>query len=158
MRESIAAVALIRREQDGQRYWLAQWNRHWQRYHFVGGHKRPEESFRECVVREVSEELGLRDSTDFRAAAEPLARVEYTAWSESAAQETHYTMELFDVELAGDTAWQTVDGDSRNRWLTETEIRAQRCADGQPASESMVRLLTTAKLLAEDETATLPSS
>jgi molecular chaperone DnaJ len=64
MRQSVAAVALIRRSEAGQALWLAQWNPHWRRYNFVAGHKRPDESFRQCVVRELAEELGLREGAD----------------------------------------------------------------------------------------------
>ena len=59
MRQSIAAFAVIRRDERGQTLWLAQWNPKWGAYHFVGGHKRPEETFRECLVREIGEELHL---------------------------------------------------------------------------------------------------
>ena len=41
---SEAAVALIRRKQDGQTVWLAQWNDKWQAYHFVSGQKRLDET------------------------------------------------------------------------------------------------------------------
>ena len=152
MRSSQAALALIRQQQDRQTLWLAQWNRNWQRYNFVGGHKRPEESFRECVVREVSEELGLRPDADFRAAVNPLAQLEYTAWSESARQETQYTMELFEVELLGDGSRQKVNGNPRNRWLTEVEIRGLRCGDGSRVSETMLLLLSKAGLLPTPKT------
>lgn len=59
MRLSEAAVALIRREHDGPTLWLAQWNQNWRTYTFVGGHRWPEETFRECLVRELGEELGV---------------------------------------------------------------------------------------------------
>ena len=147
MRQSLAAVALIRREQEGQTVWLAQWNPRWQRYHFVSGHKQPDESFRQCMVRELAEELHVRESIDFRVAAEPLSHLEYTAWSESAQAETAYTMEAFEVELIGEMAQQTVHADPRNRWLTEPEIRGQYCRDGNPASPSMGLILS--KLITE---------
>ena len=79
--------------------WLAQWNPKWERYHFVSGHKRANESFRECMIREVGEELNLREDIEFTVAADPLARVEFEAWSESAEVETSYTMELFKVRF-----------------------------------------------------------
>ena len=139
-RRSEAAVALIRRESDGQTLWLAQWNRKWQAYHFVAGHRRPDETFRECLVRELGEELGLRADVDCTAAAEPLARVEYSAWSESARAETQYTMELFAVELTS-AARASADEDPRNRWLSGPEIASQRCQDGRPVSATMQRLL-----------------
>jgi ADP-ribose pyrophosphatase YjhB (NUDIX family) len=63
VRPSLASIALIQRNQHGQRQWLAQWTENWQGYHFVGGHKRPDESFRDCVIR-VAEELLLAEGTD----------------------------------------------------------------------------------------------
>ena len=149
MRRSIAALALFRRDADGQTLWLARWNEKWRRFHFVGGHKRPSETFRECVEREVAEELGLTAGADFRCADEPLAHLEYTAWSHGAGQETAYEMELFDVELCRDSARQKVAADSANRWVSQTEIVAGRCADGRPISETMAQLLTKAGLIAE---------
>ncbi|MBM4040912.1 MAG: NUDIX hydrolase [Planctomycetes bacterium] len=144
MRQSLGALALIRKEAEEGTLWLARWNRHWRAYSFVGGHKRPDETFRECVIREVGEELGLREESDRTVAPQPLAHLDYTAWSESAQAETAYTMELFDVELTSDTARRAVDADSACRWLTEAEVRARRCADGQPVSRTMGELLTRA--------------
>ena len=136
MRESLAAAALIRREQDGRTLWLAQWNQRWQRYNFVAGHKEPGESFRACLLREVGEELGLAEGADFQVAAEPAARLQYTAWSDSAGTETTYTVELFAVRLTPD-AERHVAADPRNRWLSEDDIRSGRCADGALVSPTM---------------------
>ena len=149
MRQSVAALALIRSRKEGHTLWLARWNRHWQSYSFVGGHEHPEESFRECVVREVGEELGLSEGTGFAVASQPQAHLEYTAWSESAQAETAYVIEIFDVELLGTAARDAVDADPQNRWVTEAEIRSQRSADGEPISATMERLLSMAGLLPE---------
>jgi hypothetical protein len=57
MRRSEAGVALIRDNVDGgQTRRLARWNTRWQVFHFVAGHRRPEESIRTGLVREVAEE------------------------------------------------------------------------------------------------------
>ncbi len=146
MRQSNASIALIRRGQGLETRWLAQWNRSWRCYNFVGGHKHDDESFRQCVIREVNEELEIAEGSDFAVAEHPLARLDYTAWSDGAGQETHYVMELFDVRLIGEAARRQVDADPRNRWLTEAEIRSCRCTDGQPVSETMGRILNQAKL------------
>jgi 8-oxo-dGTP pyrophosphatase MutT (NUDIX family) len=140
VRQSIAAAALIGREHEGQTVWLAQWNARWGRYHLVGGHKREEESFRECIVREIGEELGFREGSDFSIGEGPSTNVEFTAWSEGAREETGYTIEIFWIRLSADAERQ-VSTDPRNRWLTETEIRAQRTSDDQPVSVTMGRLL-----------------
>ncbi len=146
MRTSVAALALLRRTSaTGSVEYLAQWHARWNGYHFVGGHNRPDESFRACCVREIEEELHLTEGRQFRVAAGPLAHLEYVAFSQGAGAETAYTIELFDVELLGDAA-QIVAADAANRWLSEADIRARRCRDGKAVSDTMLRLLTLAGL------------
>src|SRR5437773_919158 len=80
MRTSVASIALIQKREQGQTQWLVQWNRNWRCYNFVGGHKHPDEDFRECLLREVKEELGLDEGSDYAVADGPRAHLEYTAW------------------------------------------------------------------------------
>src|ERR1043165_3749688 len=141
MRKSIAAVALIRRTQADQMRYLAQWNPKWRRYNCVAGHKREAESFRECMLREVNEELGLCEATDFEVSEAPLAHLEFDSWSESAGVETHYVMEVYEVIILNDAALGKVTGDSRNRWLSEREILSERAEDGNAVSPTMLRIL-----------------
>jgi 8-oxo-dGTP pyrophosphatase MutT (NUDIX family) len=141
-RRSQAALAVVCRPgPDGAPLWLAQWNAHWQRYHFVGGHRRPDETFRQCLLREIAEELHLTEGTDFEADEQPLAHVEYVAWSERHQAETQYEMELYRVRLLGENVLERIQADPLNRWLSADEIRAGRTADGQPVNETMARLL-----------------
>lgn len=141
MRRSVAAFALIRQSTDGRRHWLAQWNRRWQAYNFVGGHKRDPETFRDCVVREIGEELGLRPDVDFMTDPEAIAHYEYSAFSRPSEEETEYIIEVFAAEVAGPEAFEKVTRDPNNRWLSEAEIRAGRCDDGRPVSETMKTIL-----------------
>ncbi len=146
MRTSVAALALFRRTGPcGAIEYLSQWNDKWQAFHFIGGHKEPDESFRACCVREVAEELRLAEGGQFRVAAEPLARLDYVAFSQGAGVETAYTVEMFDAELLGD-AEQVVEADPANRWLSEADIRARCCRDGRAVSDTMFRQLTLAGL------------
>lgn len=145
MRTSVAAFALFRRAAAGAVEYLTQWNDRWHAFHLVGGHKHDGESFRACCVREVTEELHLEEGRGFRVAAEPLTHLEYVAFSQGAAEETAYTVELFDAELLGEAA-RTVTADPANRWVSEADVRARRCRDGRPVSETMFRLLTLAGL------------
>src|SRR6266851_5036953 len=123
MRQSRASAAYIERRLQGRIQWLTHWSNSWHAFHLVGGHKREEETFRECLCREVSEELGLAEGTQFNAGAEPLARLEYTAWSESAQVETAYTLEVYRVELIGDHVEDKVSCSLDNQWVTEDEVR-----------------------------------
>ena len=145
MRISTAALALIRRTTpDGVPQWLTLWNENWRALSLVGGHRHADESFRDCCVREVTEELELVPDLDFRVAPAPEDHLEYVAESGSAGVPTAYTMELFPVELLTDTARKRVEADPDCCWLTEGEIRAQRSHDGRAVSATVERLLTAA--------------
>ena len=143
MRRSEAAVALIRREVESSTRWLAQWNEGWEAFSFVGGHKRDNESFRECMVREIQEELGLRDGADVLVPSAAVLHLEYTAFSRRAGAETDDVMELFEVALVGDQSMAAIAGNLANRWLSEPEIMACRCHDGRPVSETPRRFLNS---------------
>src|SRR5438874_7206860 len=100
MRTSVAALALFRRAApSGCVEYLAQWNDAWSAFHFIGGHKRVDESFRHCCVREVVADLDLVEERDFRIALERRQHLRYIHSSGNAGVETGYTFELFDAEL-----------------------------------------------------------
>jgi 8-oxo-dGTP pyrophosphatase MutT (NUDIX family) len=142
MRYSTAALALIEEPGNPARC-LVQWNDGWQAYSLVGGHQRLGESFRECVHREVAEELRLAEGTDFRVGLYPLARAAYRAFSRRAQEETEYRLELFAVELLGE-AITRVSADPANRWVARREVAARRADDGRPISDQVRRLLDAA--------------
>src|SRR5262249_25655090 len=119
-------------------------------FFFVGGHRKGSETFRHCVIRETSEELGLAHHVDFRVGVDPvtLQPLKYVAYSQNAKLDTAYTMELFEVELLNNRARERVAVDPRNRWLTEQEISRLEAFDGRPVSVTMPMLLNMAGLLA----------
>jgi 8-oxo-dGTP pyrophosphatase MutT (NUDIX family) len=132
MRQSEAALALIRRPAPGGTEYLVQWNEKWRALNLVGGHRRPQESFRDCLLREVAEELDLRSGADYVAPDAPIAHLEYVAFSESSQQETGYTIELFVVELPP-LAAERVSREPANAWVDEAALQsaAQRRSSGQ---------------------------
>jgi 8-oxo-dGTP pyrophosphatase MutT (NUDIX family) len=144
-RRSVSSVALISRRDTpgGRTLWLARWNARWNALHFVAGHLEEGESFRECVLREIREELGLGPADQVTVSDEPLAVARFSAWSRSAQERTAYVMALFRVELS-DEARRRVDADPLTCWLTAEQIRARRSADGRPVSATMGRLLREA--------------
>jgi len=141
VRESVAAAALIREDRGGDTWWLARWSRSWQCYHLVGGHKHDDESFRQCLVREIGEELGLQEHDDFMLSEEPAAHLEFVAWSEGAKEETAYTTKLFDFQFRCGAARAKVDERPKTRSVCEAEIRDGRCNDGNPISHTMGLIL-----------------
>ena len=142
-RHSVAAVACITRQEQGQTLYLAQWNLHWRALNFIAGHKRPEESFRECLIREIGEELGLALGEDYQIPDEPLLRLEFEAFSDGAWELTSYVLEVFRVVLNEDSAVEKIAANPDNRWVTEAEILAGRCTDSTRISPTVARVVTT---------------
>jgi 8-oxo-dGTP pyrophosphatase MutT (NUDIX family) len=140
-RRSVAAMALVQRQEKGRTLYLAQWNLNWRALNLVGGHKRPDESFRECLVREIGEELGLALGDDYLLSDEPPLRLEFDAFSDGAWGPTSYEMEIFPVVLTVDSVLEKIAGNPDNRWVTEDEILAGRCNDSTRVSPTMTRIL-----------------
>lgn len=147
LRHSEGGIALINRQVNGQTEWLAQWNKHWKAFFFVGGHRHAQETFHDCVLRETQEELGLSPTADFSVATTARAELDYVAYSQSAQADTEYSMQLFDATIITEEAHGRVNSDPRNRWLTEREICEQEAFDARPVSVTMAMLLQKAGLL-----------
>jgi 8-oxo-dGTP pyrophosphatase MutT (NUDIX family) len=142
-RTSEGGIAIVERHFAGRTEWLAQWNDNWKALFFIGGHRQPGESFRECVVREIQEELNLT-LQEFTVAATPAHHVEYKAQSSSAGELTAYVMELFETQLS-QSVLARVEQDTRNRWLSEGEIRGLEAHDARPISATIFVLLSLAR-------------
>lgn len=139
-RYTAAAFAWIKRPLPGGLLYLCQWNRKWQAFNLIGGHQEPSESARQCVVREIAEELGLAAGEDIAVAAEPLARIEFTAWSVPLGEWTAYDMTAFAATIANPAALARVGENAENRWLSAAELTAGRTDDDRAVSEVATRL------------------
>jgi len=143
MRTSVAALALIRRAAPTGDEYLTQWNEKWGMYSLVGGHVEGEETFRECCVREVAEELELALGVGFAVAERPMRpEVEYTAMSGGLNVMTLYRVALFAVELRTPEAVAKVSAMPENRWLTLPEVSAGATTDGKPVSAQVTTVFT----------------
>lgn len=140
LRHSEGGLALITRIVNGEKQWLAQWNDNWKAFFFVGGHREPEENFRECVIREICEELEL-NSDQFQVAESATNRLEYIATSRGAGVPTAYTMEVFETTLSPEMEFR-VDVDHQNAWLTEKDVRNLTVGGVRPISVTVQVLLS----------------
>ena len=105
MRVSEAALALITRvNAQSETEYLTQWNETWHAYSLIGGHVEAGESFRECCVQEVEEELELRSEIDFRLASEAMGPInEYDEVSKAAGVLTNYRIQVFSTQILSST-------------------------------------------------------
>ncbi len=153
MRISEAGLALFKRTgAGGVTEYLTQWSDTWHAFSLVGGHVEPGESFYQCCVREIEEELALANGDGFRVAPGPLRpRFEYTAVSQRAGVETRYVIEIFASELLTPEAVAQVETASNNRWVTEPEIRRHLTFDGKAVSAQVGTVLILAGVLPAHE-------
>lgn len=122
MRESQAAVVLIREQHDAGWRYLCHWSDSWNALHFVGGHREPSETFRECAVREAQEELGIGPA-EIVVEEQPLGRLEYVTFSVSAGVQTFYVIEVFYAAVDATLCHQITLFRPRNHWVSREEIR-----------------------------------
>jgi hypothetical protein len=141
LRTSEGAVALIRgKDRHGQDAVLAQWNERWGAFFLIGGHRDGTETFRQCVAREVVEELELARGEPHEFEVEPpYPPLEYVAWSRGYDQYTAYTMHRFEVKLtpAGLASVEANWDRLRLYWLTRSEISNLQTTDGRRVSETV---------------------
>ena len=126
---------MITKEVNGETHYLAQWNDKWKAFFLVGGHRENGESYRECVVREVCEELDIQED-NFQVSPEAREQLEYCAISNRTKLLTNYRHHLFDVSL--DT--HLAEG-SNNAWLSAEEVFRSETNDGRMISDTMQLLV-----------------
>ena len=112
-------------------------------YSLVGGHVEPGESFRDCCIREIMEELELTPDADFRVAESPIVPTcEYTAVSGSAGVPTLYSADIYAVHILNIEASMKIDANQVNRWLNAGEIAKLSTSDGRLISDQVRTLFT----------------
>jgi 8-oxo-dGTP pyrophosphatase MutT (NUDIX family) len=139
LRRSEAGLALISLTSAGQTEFLCQFHEKTKAFFLIGGHREAGESFRDCVIREVSEELSLAPA-DFSVANQPQKILHFHARSTSTKLDTEYDIHLFDVTVATG-ALAKVEADPRNTWLTADEVREELFHQGKRISSDMRRIL-----------------
>jgi len=138
-RQSEGGIALFQRAVRGKRQWLAQWNENWQAFFFVGGHRQESETF--SPVRH-SRDRGRtgpgRVGLHGRVASGGPPRIPCSFPQRRRADG------LRDGAVRGQARAgrsRSRRRDSRNRWLTEGEIRGLEAHDGRPISVTILLLL-----------------
>ncbi|HEX3314333.1 MAG TPA: NUDIX domain-containing protein [Gemmataceae bacterium] len=143
MKTSQESVALICRRVHGRTKYLAQWSDVRQMFLLIGGHVEAGESYRDCCMRAVAEQLDIEAERDFHVAPAPLqARQSYIAESGSAGVVTEHQVELYAVAIHEESAGEGIAGDPANRWLDLAEIRRGETSDGRPISPQVETVLT----------------
>jgi ADP-ribose pyrophosphatase YjhB (NUDIX family) len=143
MRNSEAALAwIIRVSANGTTQVLTQWSATWQAFSLIGGHREPNESFRECCIREIEEELQLCYPNDFLVSEEPICPpIQYVGFSKRARQKTQYYHIIFRAYTRLGDAFLNQSDMATNRWVSFEEIQRKRTQDDLLISEQVFHAL-----------------
>lgn len=133
-RQSEAALAWITRVTDSQETeYLTQWNKSWKAYSLIGGHVEDGESFRECCIREIEEELHCT-SVDYQVEPHPCATLRFSGFSKAAREETDYHWQVF-ITHPSSGLLDRLPKDCV--WVQAKHIQAGRASDGQPIADQV---------------------
>lgn len=152
VRQSRGSLVLFERRTAAGRELLARWNTGWGGYFFVGGHQHPNESSRQCLIREIAEELSLEVDKDFSLEDQPVLQLRYTAASASAGVDTAYRLDVFRGLILSGEAYEQIEAAPETRWLTIGEVETRRANNGgvvTPTMQTVVRRLKDSGCLLE---------
>jgi len=147
MQRLIRSIALIRKPADHRTNWLARWQNHSHHYGFIMAQPLEGESFRECIDREVGWVLNLERQQDYLVANMAQINLDFCDALPGDAHETHIVAAFYVVNLYRKSAWQQVDADRENRWLTAEEIYAGQASDQRPIDPTLRFLIRHSQVI-----------
>jgi hypothetical protein len=138
------SIGLIRHPKEVERLWLAVWDQQSAHFDFVFAERLENDSFRECLDREIAWTLPLRKGKDYLISS--VARLHLdTAFS--VAEQTNlmlYSIELFIVDLFGKMAAKSLANDPDMLWVSSEEVLGGQTNCGRKISPRLVSLIRKA--------------
>ena len=105
-----------------------------------------DESFRECLDREIAWVLDLRRGKDYIVSSQ--ARLHLDVPVEAADDETFFVVEFYIADLYGKASRGMVELNRDVSWLTSDEVLSGQTSKGVPVNPSLVELLNRADVIA----------
>ena len=141
------SIALIRKPAAHGTAWLARWDDGQQYYDFVMAEPLEDESFRECIDREVGWVLRLDRQRDYLVANMARLNLEFQARLPGHSEPAQVTAVFYAVDLYRKAAWHQVDADPLNRWLSSKEICRGKTGDGQRINPLVTFLIRRSEVI-----------
>jgi hypothetical protein len=146
MNHFTGSIALLRHPEHLENQWLAYWNASRKHYDFVTAERLDDESFRECLDREIAWLLDLRRGKDYIISSQ--ARLHLDIPVESEEDETFFVVEFYIADLYGKSGRASVELNKQLRWLASDEVLSGQTSEGLPVNPSLVALLDKADVIA----------
>ncbi|MDG2127180.1 MAG: hypothetical protein P8K08_04240 [Fuerstiella sp.] len=146
MNHFTGSIALLRHPERLENHWLTYWDARRQHFDFVTAERLDDESFRECLDREIAWVFDLRRGKDYIISSQ--ARLHLDLPVESENEETFYVVEFYIADLYGKASRAMVELNKEVRWLTSDEVLSGQTSEGVPVNPSLVELLNRADVIA----------
>jgi hypothetical protein len=143
MDKFVGAVALIRHPIELEKQWLAHWDPRYGHYDFVIAARLENDSFRECLDREIAWSLPLRKGKDYLISSVARLHLDATLLISGHSAPMPVTTEFFVVDLYGKSASARVADDPNTRWVTSSEVldTTTKCGHSiSPQLSTMIRI------------------
>lgn len=138
-RISESSLALIKRKSTQGVELFVQWNARWKQFHFVGGHREPDEDYRECLIRELREELEVAPEDGVQIAELPCLSLEFLSKSVRSGTMTRYRMRVFEVSI-DEHLLDELETSPSVCWVSPPEILSGRTEAGKPIADNVQRV------------------
>ena len=142
-----ASIALIRHHDEPEHHWLSFWNAAAQQFSFVVAERLENESWRECLDRELAWELDLRRGKDYLISSMARLHFEEAIVEPNSDEPAKLEIEFYVVDPYGRAGREAFKSLPDSRWLSNNELRSGKCESGEAIDPWLVDLLRKADLL-----------
>lgn len=141
------SVALIRHPEGKERKWLVKWVSASGWWTFVTAERIGNESWRECLDRELAWVFPLRRGKDYLISSMARLHLEEIVCDSQTGEDLHVAFEFFVVDPYGRDARKTFDTLEGTRWVTTAELLGGNASDGTAIDPQLTELLLKADIL-----------
>lgn len=140
----IGSIGLIRDQRVDGTLWLVRKPDNRQHYSLIQAERVDDESWRDCLDREIAWLLELESGRDYLISS--VARLRYDTEVEERNQIVRYVVEFYIVDLYGSRGKQALDDDPSCRWVRTDELTSGSFDEGK-LSPSQTTLINRSGIL-----------
>jgi hypothetical protein len=146
MQKYARGLALIPQGNGARSTWFCHWDQENTRFDFVTSERVGDESFRDCIDREIVMKLGLR-TNDFLVANMAQLNLEFAAVLPGYEESNHVMVAFFLVQLYSRASRQKLKSFPGGRWLTGHELLEGKTTDGEAVNPVLTYLLKRSEVI-----------
>ena len=136
----VGSIGMIRHPDFPEQKWLGSWNPSAGQFSFVFAEKIGNDTFRECLDREIGWLLPLRRGRDYLISSMARIHLETELITRPGSSDA-FVVELFVVDLYGKQSLASINQADELSWLTVSELIQGKTNEDLPIAPTLVQLL-----------------